>query len=800
MWLREKQIDGGRWNALYPFQLIVVEEQEDGTYAQKKATPTGTWLFTLPMSPESMSIEMPFAIQTHATMGGIVEEHGGAPFRMISLNGTTGIMFRGEETGVPEFSFLESVFAGTISAAKNTKQAFSNAVNGIQFASHAIPQSKFNDITDMGKLTGFYQFRLMQMFFEAYAELKKTKDGRTARLAFASHKDQSVYLVTPMDYRVNRAANTPLEYIYSLSFKAWKRIQLSKGVAEIVNSYSPIQRSPNKLAQALTSINRARQVLQGARTTIEAVGSDVQASLFTPMREVCLFIKDALSVPLSLGDLSDTIVQGMKEAILDLASTGSAVASFNQNFSDSQGRVTQNVLEIEEAIKQLAGEQGDDPKRLLSRTAHPANDPFQNMSANLDFFSGVQLGDLHVRPATASAIAAERDRVRKMSRLDFEKRRDSIAATAAAFANAVGLGDSTYNRIYGLTAPTSLVVDEPTDEDFQVLAALNDTITQLNSFVAVGGNNNSNSKANSIALVAGLASRSGIAFTTPTSKYAVPFPYGSTLEMLALRYLGTPGSWLEIASLNGLQEPYVDQEGFQLPLLVNGANNSVFVGDASNLFVGQPVWISSAAASRTQRRITKIDKLSPTNYMVTVDGEDDLDTFSTLAGAYLQAFLPNTVNSQQTIYIPSTVEPRTASFQTKAIPGVDVYDRLIAVGGIDLLLTPTNDLIIGSDGMTKWSLGLTNILQQVRLAISTRQGALLYHPTYGLPLSVGQSVAELSAADVLAKCSAMFAQNSTFAGLVTGNMSLAGGVARLNLAVGIAGTSEVIPVSADITH
>ena len=56
-----------------------------------------------------------------------------------------------------------------------------------------------------------------------------------------------------------------------------------------------------------------------------------------------------------------------------------------------------------------------------------------------------------------------------------------------------------------------------------------------------------------IEAVAGLARASGIAFTVPTSKFAVPFPYGMTLEMLAAQYLGSRDRWMEIAALNGLR-------------------------------------------------------------------------------------------------------------------------------------------------------------------------------------------------------------------------------------------------------
>ncbi len=435
----------------------------------------------------------------------------------------------------------------------------------------------------------------------------------------------------------------------------------------------------------------------------------------------------------------------------------------------------------------------------MSRSAHPANSPFLNPAENFDFFSSVQVGDLHLSPALASAIAEERDRVRNLTRLDFEQRRDAIAQTAAVFANAIGMGNATYNATYGLEAPATLSIDVATDEDMDVLYSLNQLVVEMNRLV-VTNDNEPGSKLSSIAAVAGLATKSGIAFRMPRSKFAVPFPYGSTLEMLSFRYLGDPNRWHEIAALNGLQTPFVDEEGFILPFLTNGADNRFTVADAKNLFVGQPVWLSSRSVIRSQRRITKIDHLSPTLHLITVDGPANLDGLTTLANAQVQAFLPNTVNSQQVIYIPSDQEPKEQDFKTKAIAGVDEYDQLLSVGGVDLLLTPSNDLIVTPDGDTRWSVGLTNIIQQVRLALGVRQGTLLHHPEFGLPIEVGMSLADLSASDVVKAAQTMFAGNPTFTGVVAAKVDAQGPVARLGLAISVAGTSQLIPVSVEVAR
>jgi hypothetical protein len=231
---------------------------------------------------------------------------------------------------------------------------------------------------------------------------------------------------------------------------------------------------------------------------------------------------------------------------------------------------------------------------------------------------------------------------------------------------------------------------------------------------------------------------------------------------------------------------------------VNGAGNTIFVSSAEHLFVGQPVFIISDTTIRTPRTITKIDILSPTQTIVTVDGEANMDDFTVLAHAKLEAFLPNTVNSQMLIYIPSEQEPKDRDFTFKSIPGINEYDSYIAVGGVDLLLTPANDLVITPDGDSRWSVGLTNIIQKVRLALSVVQGTLNRHPDYGLPIEPGMSLADLSAVQVVRAAEGMFAGDPTFTDIKAAHIDVTGPLAKLNIAVEVAGTSQIIPISAQV--
>jgi hypothetical protein len=518
-----------------------------------------------------------------------------------------------------------------------------------------------------------------------------------------------------------------------------------------------------------------------------------------PMRELALMIKDAKSIPIALADLSDALIMEMKPALIEL-STLANVRSIG-DLRKEITRLVDNAAETWEQILDLGAEGADDssapPSRLLGRTAHPGNNPFQNPKNHFNFFSKIPVGSLRLSAHTMSRLAKERQRVRQFTRLDYETRRDNVVKLAAQFSNAIGIGSSTYNEVYGITPPTTPRVTTPTDKDYEAAYAMNALIVEMNRLV-ITSSTGADPKLDSIATVAGLAARSGIAFRIPVSKFAIPFSYGSTLEMIAARHLRDPNRWYEIAALNGLQAPYVDEEGFRLPMLVSGAGNTVLVGDRTNLFVGQPVWLESVGTLREARHITAIDSLSPTQILVTVDGEADLDKYTTMSNAFLQAFLPNTVNSQMVIYIPSERTPKEEDFRSKTIPGLDEFDHLIAVGGIDLLLSTNNDLIITPNGDVRWSVGLTNIIQKIRLALSVRQGTLLEHPEYGLPLAVGDSIADIDATSILRAAQDLFHGDPTFVGVKGARIDINGPMAKLGLAVEVAGFSQIIPVSAEV--
>lgn len=794
-------IDQTRWNQSFPFQLTLVKQSENGYVVNQD------WNFTLPIGPSAISINMPFAIEGEVTLGGYHENNGGAPIRYISLTGTTGVLpLKG--SAISQTLPINSIFGGTLNAINQNIAATNSFLTNV-----GVQQAATNVLTDddlaggISVGSGYYQFLLLRNWFENYAEFKRTSAGRDYRLAFSIWKEQSTYLVTPLAFNVPRDASSPYEYPFSLAFKAWKRIQLTNGSPN-PQPVVPLMQDSNALQTVLGVITSARAIIDTSRNVLAAVGGDLENTVYTPIRNLSLFLKDAVASPIAFADLSYQLVTASQDAIVAAVTSLEASDAISQSFRGADPTVMNQIMAIAALGSQVS--QAETNTGTLANNistlgytnynaqnaanqaaANPVNKYFQSPQDNYALFSQFTTAQVSLPPVIGRAVQAQRLAIRQTSRLDFENQRNALVQFTSDFADFIGAGNATYSQTYHTNPVVTTHV--PTDQEFQILYALNDVIMQLNALTASGATNRF--QISSMAYMAGLATRSGIAFQVPQSKFQVPFPYGYTLEKLSQIYLGDPGRWMEIATLNGLREPFVDEVGFDLPLLTNGRGNEVQVSDISHLCIGQMVWISSNNLPTTICSITNIRAITSGLYVITTDAASPLDNYSTLAGALLHAFRPDTVNSMQSIYIPSQALPQDTDYQAIAIPGVDASDPLIQAGGVDFLLTDTGDIVFTPDGDTRLAIGLQNIIQQAKIAVSVVQGTLSLHQTFGLPVQVGQSLADTNAQNILKATKNLFTGNSTFTGVKSASVRVQGPATLISMQLGIAGVSQYVPVT-----
>lgn len=832
-----RSIKADAWNQLFPFQLMIIQEEDDGKFT---VTP---WNYTLPMSPQELQISMPVADKLEPTLTGFVETHGGAPFRMISFSGTTGIIpetsgdGRGSVTeGTGPASFVTQYAAPLLSAASTLVSG------GAPRTRNEYSKTSFPNAT-----TGFYAFHQLRQFLEGYLAIKgagkpirkgeedegghrvlQTVWPNKVRLAFCMWKDNSVYLCKLNNFELRRSADSPLEYRYALSLQAYRRVDLGKDGLAYENFKFPIPKK-NIISEILNRIDAVRKIVANAANLVNLGIVGPLAVLSELSRQISGIIKDTLGVVRSILDMPAAFVNGVLNAAFEVQQAAmSGAAGVEQSF-----RQLQNLPQaIENKLNSLGwgrkGPQIAGPSvNTWAETTQTDNQPAvggrgnggsdfrrpdvtdgqQMNNTNIDPTELMQeLPELGELPVTAFPLSkdqreqldAEVQASRSVSVADIEQIRESVQQSLDSFAISVGAWNATYNAAYGIPSPTT-EQREPTREELDVIFAINDFMQSLDHFVnylrSQGGSNTPTVK--SIEYVAGLAERSGIDFSVPRSKYAVPFPYGHTLERVAMQFLGDANRWHEIAVLNGLRAPYVDEVGFQLPLLVNGDQNEIVVGNRDNLFIGQPVWLSSSGVRREARRILGIRKSGPTTFVLLLDGEPDLSRFRVAEDAVMETYLPGTVNSRQVIYIPND-GPSAADENLASIPGVDPYDPMLRVGGVDWLLTSDLDLVVTPYGDNPLAIGLTNLSQGAMVAFMTERGALLQHPRWGMGIKPGTSVADLDMGELIQGLESFFNGDPAISGLQSVNILQKGPSLLLDVQLGVRGMDRTIPILLDL--
>jgi hypothetical protein len=801
-WKYTVPIDGMRWNQVYPYQLVMMKNNAEGY--------SGTWLpvtgteFTLPVPPESLSRQTPTAIVTTVTQGGIVEEHNGAPIRSLSINGSTGVFpIRGYGAQSGNVNDPNSIFSGSISSSQGVQVSTNIASTG---PGALIQSPNLLSLTPSSpSLTGsgYYQFRLLERWIEQYLALKKTPKGKHFVIGFSIAKEEIIYLCNIASFSLTRSASSPLEYNYSIHFKVWGSVPLVPQIVLQGGGFTNML-NPSNLYLVLSKLQNIRENLAALQTAAQGFLRDFQTNVMEPLRQTAFYALDSLSAPISCSDLPSSIVQGMAPAILQAATTPASSNNSAFPFTPVGNQVTStfqnicNILTSYANTTSIATSGAGTINTLSSfynntglNGADPAVQILSNPQNYYSFFQSIKPGQLNLSNATIGAINKQRKYVRNFTQSTFEGFRDQLQAESNNYALACGAMPAAFATIYNLQPPTT--TRTPTDTDYKILENMNAAIIQMNK-MALEPNVNNQVK-NSMQFMAALAAQSNIPFVTPTSKFAIPFPYGSTLETLAYQYLGDTNRWPEIAALNNLRSPYVDEVGFTMSLLSNGVSNYVIVSNATLLYTGQTVYLSSNSTARTYRTIIGVQPWNSTSTQVILSGNTDLARFTTAAQANLTAFLPGTINSTKTIFIPSTEGTDVSDFIGKPNPAVTNATNYVLVGGADLLLTSSNDLVITPNGDQPLSIGLANIIQRARLAFSTPQGSLLEHPTYGISLQPGMSIADFNAQQIALATQNLFSDDPAYIRVSSASVNLTGPVAQLNAQISVMGTSNYLPLS-----
>jgi hypothetical protein len=811
------EIKGDRWDQLFPYRLIVINTKNNqpvkgsteklniivtkGTgVSSVNATPIGNpWIFTLPITPQQLNITDQFAINTSATLRGILEEHSGVRFKMINASGSMGVWPNRSSVESPSGSpgILQSLFGGTIEAAQNTANQVQRVINSAT-TDHPSSAPARKGPANGDRTTGYYNALALQQFLEQYAEAKKHPDNASWRLVFDIPKQNQSIVVTPIQYTWQQNVNKPLEYLYSFQLKGWRRIKIGAAVEDTGKiSNQPI--SPGILQRILTTIGESRKTMSSIISLIGAVRSDVNKPLDV-LRQTTLFVKDLAGVAVTAADLpfqlqrdydsaiNDTLTGLSLNSLIGSASTDPAVIQALKDLKiSSEKREGLSLNHIS------AGQLG--LSAHIRQSIDPANNVFSSPASNFSLIDQAPISSLKLNSAQQRAVDDVISSARATTIDTLKQYRSTILELALQLSNNFGAGSAFYDKTYGRPAPSSRIQPMTLDE-YDILRQLYDVIQGYDILTATTQVDDAQ-KQTSMDYVAGLADLSGITFNTTAAKVLVPVPFGKTIEGIAARYLGDPQRWLEIATLNNLRDPYIDENGFQISLLSNATGRQITVGSITNLYIGQRVLLMSSTQTPSARAILGIDRLSDTSFLITLDGLANLNSFLFSDKAYLQAYLPGTVNSQQKIFIPSNLPIDSGS--SIVPPAGTLSDPLTGLSKVDWLLTDSGDVAINNFGDLRYSSGLTNIIQALKIKIGTQSKSMLLHPNFGLGIKPGIMNSEIQIQELYDSINKMIQQDQRFQGVTNLQISSNGPTLQISIAVAISGQTGVFPVTFTLT-
>lgn len=809
-------IDPARWDQLFPYRLLVVDAATGQTVGGASGSPSvkvvsndtnsiisfeplgRKWVFRLPITPQQLSITDQFAINTSATIRGITEEHGGLKFKMIQASGTMGVWpYRSSVTSPPQSpSVLQSLFAGTLENVTNVVGQFSRVINTATGNSSANkPKTLRPEQTDAGATsTGYYHALALQQFLEQYAEAKKDPKNASWRLVFDIPKQNQSFVVTPMMFQWNQNEAKPTLINYSFTLKAWRRIELAEKSPAVKPSVQPI--SPGVLNRILNTISEARRLTSSVIDLIGAVRSDVERPLDV-LRQTSLFVKDLAGVAVTACDLPFQIqrdyASSIKESLRILSSSVSTTSS------DPAVRKALTAIRLSSAkteglsLSAVSGGQLG-KSAATAQSIDPNDNVFRQPERNFTLMDQVPAFSLSLNNAQQAVVDDAIEDARQITVDDLKTFRSVIQDLALQLSNNFGAGDSYYSQIYGRPTPTTRLTPMTLDE-YELLKSLYDVMQSYDILTATTEIDDDKKQSN-MDYVAGLADDSEIVFNIPTSKILAPVPFGLSIEQIASRYLGDPNRWIEIATLNNLRDPYIDENGFKRTLLSNATGRQITISSIEDMYIGQRVLLKSATQSPVARRILGIDRLSDTSFLLSLDGEPNLDNFIIADQAYLQAYLPGTVNSQQKIFIPSDIP--VSNDPNILVPTSVSQDTLVGLSKVDWLLTDSGDIAVNSFGEFRLSAGLTNLVQALKIKIATEKGKMITHPDFGLGLKPGVMNSEINVQEIYNSINKLIEQDPRFQGLDSLQIAINGPTLTISMGVLMAGTQGVFPITFEL--
>jgi len=232
-------INPENWYKTFPYEIVVVEKLDPEKPYDPDTNLKDSYIYSLPIPPEAISVSMIPASIVTPTLDGVVEETNTNKFWSIAMNGTFGISTNraNEQTGEldtrePATSFRGvkenlGLISGTLDNIADLADNFSDTMNDfksddlIETGNRMFTTTPIFSRSAVSKQgNGYIEMHLFHRFLYAYSALKD-KNPKKYFLKFKHHKDGTQWRIVIQEFRMIKSKTNPYMYRYSLAIKGW---------------------------------------------------------------------------------------------------------------------------------------------------------------------------------------------------------------------------------------------------------------------------------------------------------------------------------------------------------------------------------------------------------------------------------------------------------------------------------------------------------------------------------------------------------------------------------------------------
>lgn len=458
--------------------------------------------FTLPIAPSEITQSEDFAINIQPTQGGTVVNHSGNRYKTLTIQGTTGIApFRG---------------GGGVDSATGKAWFQSN---------------------DLKYRSGYEVFQLLRNFFRTYYEYKKTdtsEEAKNSRLVFKNYKDGEFLIVELIKFNMKRSASKPFLYDYDLQFKVLANFTFEKPPVDFIDQIE------QGISDAIRVIDGARAVFLRSQEILRQVEGVYNATILEPLRKISLALKDAKGVPVLAADVGNRIINNTLNTTSSIAILNDLKAKKNTFNSTAKGSIVYSELPL--------------PNNIPNSVANNGPQAIINLNENL-----LNLPSSIFPAVTQQALNEEIEDVRELPKSFYVETVLNLINVRNNCEDAFSLSAPDYDSIFNRTKSVSALDAKPvTDQEYELLGALSDTIAALRS-VLIAENlfkSEYNQRIESVLL----EFDNQIQLQKLPAMKQIRIEGNTTLERIAAKELGDSNRWPEIAELNDLKYPYITSD------------------------------------------------------------------------------------------------------------------------------------------------------------------------------------------------------------------------------------------------